>query len=278
MAARFWVGGTGTWDAADTTHWAASSGGAGGASVPGAGDDATFDANSSGGTVTVNFGGTISLTNLTFGAFGGTLDFSANNNSITLSGNVNGSGTGTRTFNMGNGTWTLTANSASWTFTTVTNLTFNANSSTIAFTGSNATGRTFAGGGLTYNIVTVSAIGTGIGSWSITGANTISTLTISAPNRISVPNGVTQTVTTLTNVAGSSSQQVLFQGNLSFGVGTFSSANNWTGDWCGFAGMTFSGGGTFTATNSFNFGGNTGVTITAPSGGGGGGGQRVISG
>jgi hypothetical protein len=54
MANRFWVGGTGTWDAADTTHWAATSGGAGGQSVPGAGDAVTFDGASGGGTVTVN--------------------------------------------------------------------------------------------------------------------------------------------------------------------------------------------------------------------------------
>jgi len=56
VAARFWVGGAGTWDGSTTTHWAASSGGASGASAPTATDTVTFDANSglgSGGTVTV---------------------------------------------------------------------------------------------------------------------------------------------------------------------------------------------------------------------------------
>lgn len=52
MASRYWVGGTGTWDAADTTHWSAASGGAGGASVPTAADDVFFDAASGAGTVT----------------------------------------------------------------------------------------------------------------------------------------------------------------------------------------------------------------------------------
>ena len=33
MANRYWVGGTGNWDAT-TTNWSASSGGAGGASSP----------------------------------------------------------------------------------------------------------------------------------------------------------------------------------------------------------------------------------------------------
>lgn len=53
MASRFWVGGAGTWDATTTTHWAATSGGAGGASVPGATDDVHFDGNSGTGVVTL---------------------------------------------------------------------------------------------------------------------------------------------------------------------------------------------------------------------------------
>ncbi|CAB4240593.1 Parallel beta-helix repeat [uncultured Caudovirales phage] len=44
MASRFWVGGTGTWNT--TFNWSATSGGAGGASVPIATDDVVFDANS----------------------------------------------------------------------------------------------------------------------------------------------------------------------------------------------------------------------------------------
>ena len=31
MATYYWVGGSGTWDGSSTTHWATSSGGAGGA-------------------------------------------------------------------------------------------------------------------------------------------------------------------------------------------------------------------------------------------------------
>jgi hypothetical protein len=46
MANRFWVGGSGTWDASDTSHWSATSGGSSGASVPTVSDDVTFDANS----------------------------------------------------------------------------------------------------------------------------------------------------------------------------------------------------------------------------------------
>jgi hypothetical protein len=46
MADRYWVLGTGTWDATSTTNWSATSGGTGGASVPTASDNVFFDANS----------------------------------------------------------------------------------------------------------------------------------------------------------------------------------------------------------------------------------------
>lgn len=55
MADRYWVGGSGNWD--DTNKWSATSGGAGGASVPTAEDNAYFDGNSDAGsafTVTLN--------------------------------------------------------------------------------------------------------------------------------------------------------------------------------------------------------------------------------
>lgn len=51
---RYWVGGTGNWDASDTTHWAASSGGVGGQSVPTISDNVFFDSNSGSGIVTAS--------------------------------------------------------------------------------------------------------------------------------------------------------------------------------------------------------------------------------
>lgn len=50
MATRYWVGGSGNWDATSTTNWAATSGGASGASAPTSVDDVIFDANSNTGT------------------------------------------------------------------------------------------------------------------------------------------------------------------------------------------------------------------------------------
>lgn len=49
-ASRFWVGGSGTF--ATSSHWSASTGGAGGASVPTSADDVFMDANSGSATVT----------------------------------------------------------------------------------------------------------------------------------------------------------------------------------------------------------------------------------
>ena len=56
MADRYWVGGTETWNSTAGTKWAATSGGAGGESVPTIADDVFFDANST-GTVTISLGG-----------------------------------------------------------------------------------------------------------------------------------------------------------------------------------------------------------------------------
>jgi len=43
MANRYWVGGSGTWNTVSTTNWSTTSGGAGGASVPGEFDSVFFD-------------------------------------------------------------------------------------------------------------------------------------------------------------------------------------------------------------------------------------------
>jgi hypothetical protein len=59
MANRFWVGGSGTWDASSTANWSATSGGASGASAPNAADVAVFDANS--GTGIVTLGATVTI-------------------------------------------------------------------------------------------------------------------------------------------------------------------------------------------------------------------------
>lgn len=270
MASRFWVGGTGTWDGSSTAHWSATTGGGSGASVPGSADTVTFNAASGGGTVTVNT--TVTVQTITCGAFTGTLDFSANNNNVTLNtGGFSGTGTGTRTINLGNGTWTISANSGAtlWDMGVTTNLTFNANSSTITFTGNpTATGRGFIGGGLTYNVLSLSA-NSGGGGTVITGANTFATFSVAAPHSVYFPTG-TNTFTNAPTLTGTSSTPILFSNNSGgSGAATLSIAGAATATWAAFRALTLAGGGSFTATNSLDLGANTGFSITPPSAGGG---------
>jgi hypothetical protein len=93
MANRYWVGGTGTWDPASTS-WSTTSGGSPGEAAPLATDNAIFDANSGGGTVTVQDGSGGSgfppeCANLTCTGFTGSIDSSGNainvNGDVTLS-------------------------------------------------------------------------------------------------------------------------------------------------------------------------------------------------
>lgn len=63
MANRYWVGGVNAWDSSTTAYWSATSGGAGGASVPTSADDVFFD---SGTTITVT--GTVVCRSLTVNA------------------------------------------------------------------------------------------------------------------------------------------------------------------------------------------------------------------
>lgn len=136
MAARFWVGGAGTWDGVDLTHISATSGGAGGASNPGSGDTMTFDGSSGGGTVTVTYA--VDVTSITMGAFTGTLDFGSS--SPTMQAFLN-SGTGTRTLVQGSGTWSITGNAITvWDWTVLTNFTFTKGTNPIRFTYSGSTG------------------------------------------------------------------------------------------------------------------------------------------
>jgi hypothetical protein len=255
MASRFWVGGAGTWDASDTTHWAASSGGAGGQSVPGASDTATFDGSSGGGTVTVNTDFTIAT--LTMGAFTGTLTFATNNNSPTI-GSFSVTGAGARTLNLGSGTFTLTGlgGASAWDSTTTTNLTFNAGTSVLSFTG--ATSKTFATGGLSY--ATVSAAGAVGASLITTGAPTIATFTISAGNSVRFAGGVTTTISNAPTWAGTSSAGILIEGNGSSLATVAISSGSPSIQWASLRGITFTGTSGF-AYNSIVIGSVTGITV-----------------
>ena len=84
MALRYWVGGTNTWNSTSGAKWATTSGGAGGASVPGAADDVFFDAAS--GAVTVTWASGASATVLSINCTGFTGTLATGGNSKTLAG------------------------------------------------------------------------------------------------------------------------------------------------------------------------------------------------
>jgi hypothetical protein len=137
MATYFWVGGSGTWDSANTANWSASSGGAGGSGPPIVGDTVNFDALSGSGTCTtaanaaasnvivntstlaLKLGANLTIaTRLTLTA--GTVDL--NNFSFTMN-NFSSSNSNVRTVAFGTGSINLTGNGATiWTLNTGTNL------------------------------------------------------------------------------------------------------------------------------------------------------------
>lgn len=275
-------------DASSTAFWSATSGGATGASVPGSADTVTMDANTcvGGTTCTATFasGWNPTWSSLTFGACtasttGCILDFATNSNNVTITGAMSGTGTGTRTFSI-NGTWTMSAPAGStvWNMTTVTGLTFNANSSNIVLSGNATATRNFLGGGLTYGTVTFNTVAAG-GATAVSGSNTFNTLTVGAPNYVTFTFSTTNTINTALNITGSSGAPVTLASSTVGTNATISSALTLTPSWNAFRNFTFSGAGSLVSTNCFDQGQNTGFTCTAPSGGGGGGSlNRILGG
>lgn len=95
MADRYWVGGTAAWDGAAGTKWSATSGGAGGASVPTSVDDVYFNASST-GTCTISIGNT-GAKSINCTGFSGTLT-GGSTVGLTVAGSVTLSSTMSFTF------------------------------------------------------------------------------------------------------------------------------------------------------------------------------------
>ena len=119
MANRYWVLGTGTWDATSTTNWSTSSGGSGGASVPTASDNVFFDANSNVGTgaFTVTMANTPRVCNdFTASGLDGVMTLAGTSIGLTVSGSLTFQATNfTRTYT---GTTTFNATTTGKTVTT----------------------------------------------------------------------------------------------------------------------------------------------------------------
>ena len=117
------------------------------------------------GDLTLGSTRTLTLTN-------GTFNTANNNVTVGLFASTNSN---VRTLNMGSGTWTLGGTGTVWDTATSTNLTVTPSTSTIVLSDTSATARTFAGGGLTYNNLTIGGT-TGTSTLTFTGSNTFNTL------------------------------------------------------------------------------------------------------
>lgn len=146
-----------------------------------------FDSITGNYQLTSQFGGGAS-TPFIFVISGG---FDANDQNVTCS-QFNSNNSNVRTVLLGNGIIDVGLSGTPWVFTTVTNLTFDAEGSTIRFTANNLS-VTFQGGGLTYNIVELAMTNTG--TFTVVGSNTFADfIHASASSRsISFTAGTTQT-------------------------------------------------------------------------------------
>lgn len=174
----------------------------------------------------------------------------------------------TRVLQLGNGDWTVgagvLAGATFWNIATVTGLTFTKGSSNIIVPSNSLGGtRVFAGGGLTYNNLTIAA-NSAHGAISITGANTFNALAMGAGNLVELPAGTT-TITTAPAWTGTAALPILVDcitlgsnATISIASGTMTLAFG------GLRDITGSGGATFVATDTYDFGNNNGWAITAP--------------
>lgn len=272
-----------TWDGSSTAMWSTSTGGATGASVPGSADAVILDAATcvGGVTCTITVNTNFNVLSVTMGACtasttGCFLSFTANNNAPTMQ-TWSNSGTGTRRVDMGGGTWTITGTNATvFDHGTITNLTFNSNTSTILVQAASApgSGRFLVLSTLTYNAITINdpvettklAIGT-------TGNFTVTTLTITNAYHLQLTGGGTVTVTNAFSWTNTSSTPGLLNSQSANSGTTLSVGGAVTMSWVAIQNVTKAGAGSITATNAFDLGGNSGITFSLPGGGG-----RIIGG
>lgn len=222
----------------------------------------------SGTIATAGIGNTVQLAdaisvnsniNITSGTFNAvTYNVTAGAASIT--------GTSTRTVTMGSGTWTLTGTGTVWDAATTTGLTFNKDTANIALSNTTTTARTFQGGGLTYNKLTIGG-STGTSTLTISGNNTFSELasTKTVAHTITFTAGTTQTVASWT-ITGTLGNVVTLQSStasaytlVKTGIGVVSC------DYMSISRSTATPGSTWYAgANSTDGGNNSGWSFTVP--------------
>lgn len=223
MADRYWVGGTASWDGTAGTKWAATSGGAGGATVPTTADDVFFDGSST-GTITIATGNT-GAKSINCTGFAGTITGSANitvAGSVTLVAAMTYTHAGTVTFT---GTGTLTT--AGKTFSAV-----NVNGGGITLTLADALNTTFRSITITAGTFDTGNYSISCGAFSSSNSNTrtinlgSSTITLGSSGAVwnlsTTTNLTFNAGTSLINLTASVAQLL---GSLTFHDVTFSGTN-----------------------------------------------------
>ena len=178
MANRYWVGGSGTWDATTTTNWSVSSGGGGGASAPTISDNVIFN----------------SASNAT--AYAVTVGTNANALDITIAGPASGNVTitsGTTAVINCYGSWTNAATGVVFTTTSGAFINFLATT----------TGKTITTNNVTLSAMTTTYGGIG-GAWTLGSAFTATSPlifnagTFNTANFTITSNGLQRTLTNTT--------------------------------------------------------------------------------
>jgi hypothetical protein len=195
---------------------------------------------------------------------GSTRNFVLTNGSVDTAGyavtaqSVSTSGTTTRSLTLGASTVTC-GGTTPWDLAATTNLTFSAGTSNIILT--RATAKTFAGGGLTYNIVSQG----GAGALTISGSNTFADIqnpySATGATSIIFTAGTTQTVSAFT-ASGEAGRVLTIESTSAGSAATLSKASGTvTVSHCSIKDSTATGGATWVAVSSTDVSGNTGWTF-----------------
>jgi len=267
--ARFWVGGTGS--ISETSHWSATSGGAGGSSIPVSTENTSFDSASHTGAYTVTFDVELVTADLTIAvpaagnpSFEGSSNINCHGSFVGLS-TVGGSWSGLLNFNATATGKTVLHNN--FTFGAGTHVTFNGVGGGWQLTGALTPGAsravTLTNGALDTNGQTVTCSG------FLSNNSNIRSLTLGA-SIINVTNqaGTGWNFTTTTNLtfsAGTSSIRQTSSGNFNGGGLTYNELQI-NGTACTVNGVntfaTLTRTGTATKTDTLTFGANQTITGT----------------
>lgn len=190
--------------------------------------------------------------------------FTTNGYNVTCSYYKSTYTTPTRTLNLGSSVVTLTSTGTVWNIGAA-NYTLNAGTSEIVLSSTSTTARTFAGGGKTYNKLTIGGA-TGVSTTTISGSNTFNTLasTKLVAHTISLTSGTTQTIATWSaNGTAGNLVTLTATGGTNATVAS-STAGPQIANYMSISKSTATPGSTWYAVNSTDGGGNTGWTFGAP--------------